>query len=69
MALPLDLILVRHGQSEGNAAKRLSEKSDHTAYTKEFRNRHSASLRLTDLGRKQAQTAGEWINPLLSVES
>lgn len=61
MALPIDLVLVRHGQSEGNAAKRLSEKGDHAVFTEKFMNRHSASFRLTDLGRSQADKAGEWI--------
>ncbi|MFA6407360.1 MAG: phosphoglycerate mutase family protein [Candidatus Paceibacterota bacterium] len=58
MALPIDLVLVRHGQSEGNIAKRRSESGDHEAFTPEFRNRHSASFRLTDLGREQAKKAG-----------
>jgi hypothetical protein len=30
MSLPIDLVLIRHGQSEGNAAKRLAEKGDDT---------------------------------------
>jgi NAD+ kinase len=61
MALPIDLVLVRHGQSEGNAAKRLSEKGDHSAFTEAFRNRHSASYRLTKKGREQAKLAGAWL--------
>lgn len=61
MTLPLDLVLVRHGQSEGNAAKRLSEAGDHSAYSPEFRKRHSGTYRLTDLGRTQADQAGEWL--------
>ncbi len=61
MALPLDLVLVRHGQSEGNAANRLSEKGDYSAYTSGFRDRHSSSFRLTDKGRLQATRAGLWI--------
>src|SRR3989338_3726543 len=61
MTLPIDLVLVRHGQSEGNAAKRRSEAGDHSAFTKEFLNRHSASFRLTDKGCAQAQRAGEYI--------
>lgn len=61
MTLPIDLVLVRHGQSEGNAAKRLSEAGNHEAFTPEFRNRHSSALRLTDLGRLQAKVTGKWI--------
>src|SRR3989338_3424748 len=61
MALPIDLLLVRHGQSEGNKARRCSEGGDHSAFTDEFRDRHSASFRLTELGRKQAEEAGAWL--------
>jgi len=61
MTLPIDLVLVRHGQSEGNAAKRLSEAGDHSAFTRDFLDRHSASLRLTDKGREQARLAGEFL--------
>lgn len=66
--LPIDLVLVRHGQSESNAAKRLSEKGDHSAFTEAFRNRHSSSFRLTDLGRKQAKRAGNWIQDNLCAD-
>lgn len=61
MTLPVDLVLVRHGQSEGNAAKRLSEAGNDSAYTDEFLVRHSASFRLTDKGREQARQAGEFL--------
>lgn len=61
MTLPVDLVLVRHGQSEINKAKRLSEAGDNSAFTKEFRNRHSASFHLTDKGREQAHLAGAYI--------
>lgn len=59
--LPIDLVLVRHGQSEGNAAKRRSEKGDHTAFTPEFLDRHTSSFRLTALGREQARAAGAYL--------
>ena len=59
--LPLDLVLVRHGHSEGNAAKRLSEKGDDSAYTPEFLNRHTVSFRLTKKGQKQANKTGKWL--------
>ena len=61
MPLPIDLILVRHGQSEGNLAQRRSEKGNHADYTEAFKDRHSASFRLTDLGRTQAEQAGAWL--------
>lgn len=59
--LPIDLVVVRHGQSEGNAAKRLSEAGDNRAFTQAFRERHSSSLRLTPKGVDQAKRAGRWI--------
>lgn len=61
MTLPLDLVFVRHGQSEGNKAKRLSEAGDHTAFDTAFRNRHTRSFRLTELGREQAVKTGAWL--------
>ena len=61
MTLPIDLVLVRHGQSEGNKAKRLSEAGDHTAFSENFRKCHSSSYRLTRLGRKQAEMTGIWL--------
>lgn len=61
MTLPIDLFLVRHGQSEGNVARRRSEAGDHTAYTEEFRDRHSASFRLSTKGREQAKQAGRYL--------
>ncbi len=61
MTLPIDTLLVRHGQSEGNAAKRLAEGGDHGAMSPEFLSRHTRSYRLTDLGRTQAKQAGEWL--------
>lgn len=61
MTLPIDMVLVRHGDSEINIANRLSRAGDDSAFTAEFRTRHTASFRLTKLGREQAQVAGEWI--------
>lgn len=58
---PYELILVRHGQSEGNLAVSRSEKGDLSSYTPEFKNKHSSSYRLTDKGVKQAKVTGEWI--------
>src|SRR3989338_8127735 len=58
---PVDLILVRHGQSEGNLAIKSSNEGDNKFFTPEFRNRHSRAFRLTDKGIKQAEAAGRWI--------
>ena len=58
---PIDLILVRHGQSEGNIANKSSREGDNKFFTPEFRNRHSRDFRLTDKGIDQAKSAGKWI--------
>ena len=58
--LPIDLVFVRHGQSEGNAAKRLSEKGDNTGYAR-LSNRHTRSFRISNRGREQAVIAGTWL--------
>ncbi|OGZ19374.1 MAG: hypothetical protein A2494_01285 [Candidatus Lloydbacteria bacterium RIFOXYC12_FULL_46_25] len=60
MTLPIDLVLVRHGESEGNAAKRLSETGDDRG-VRELEKRHTASFRLTERGRRQAIQAGKWL--------
>lgn len=59
--LPIDLIVIRHGESEGNVANKAGRKGDNSFFTPNFRNRHSRDFRLTDHGIKQAQVAGEWL--------
>lgn len=59
--MPLDLVLVRHGESEGNVANRRSKRGDDSLYSDEFLSRHSSQWRLTDKGIAQAQQAGKWI--------
>jgi NAD+ kinase len=61
MTMPLDLVLVRHGESEGNVAFGLSRQGDHSHYTPEFLARHSSRWRLTDKGVAQAHNAGDWL--------
>jgi NAD+ kinase len=66
MTMPLDLVLVRHGESEGNVAHALSLKGDDRWYTAEFRARHSSTWRLTDRGIEQARQAGAWMRANVS---
>lgn len=61
MPMPRDLLLVRHGESEGNVAAKQSRLGDHSYFTPEFKARHSSSWRLTDRGVEQARAAGSWI--------
>jgi broad specificity phosphatase PhoE len=59
---PVELILVRHGESEGNLAQKYSKKGDDRLWaTQNFQARHTSRYRLTDKGRGQAHAAGEWI--------
>lgn len=65
--LPIDIVLVRHGEAEINLAKALSRAGDNSLFTPEFRNRHSSSFRLTKHGQRQSEMAGDWIeNSMLS---
>lgn len=59
--MPVNLVLVRHGQTEGNIARELSKQGDESLWTPEFRQRPPRLWRLTERGIKQAQAAGKWI--------
>lgn len=59
--MPIDLVLVRHGESEGNAAKRRSRNGETGLYDEVLGGRHTRSYRLTDKGRAQAEKAGNYI--------
>jgi broad specificity phosphatase PhoE len=58
---PIDLVLVRHGESEGNLAQQLSKQGDDCLWTEEFSKRHTSRYRLTEKGVEQAQSAAKWI--------
>lgn len=59
--MPIDLLLVRHGESEGNLAKERHKAGDDSGFTEAFRDRHSSQFRLTTRGVAQAQAAGAWL--------
>jgi broad specificity phosphatase PhoE len=59
--MPTNLVLVRHGESEGNVATSLSKKDDDSMFTETFINRHSSTWMLTEKGKQQARIAGKWI--------
>ncbi len=62
MVMPRNLILVRHGESEGNVANRASRKGDNSYFDDpRFVNRHSSKWRLSDKGIEEARWAGEMI--------
>lgn len=59
--MPNHLVLVRHGESEGNFVRRAFRDGDTGYLNEEFRGRPGHEWRLTPEGVKQAQAAGEWI--------
>ncbi len=66
MTMPIDFTLVRHGESEGNRAKKLAEKGLGHEVPEGFYERHSVSFRLTDKGIAQAKATGKWIRENLA---
>ncbi len=72
MTLPMDLVLVRHGQSEANVVQKREKDIDAAVANGEMDvsplpeavaifSRHDSQQRLTSDGRSQASTAGEWL--------
>lgn len=60
--LPLDLVLVRHGQSEANVVAEMFKRGDRSGQEALLAAaRHDGHVRLTDLGRNQARAVGQWI--------
>lgn len=61
MGMPNDLLIIRHGHSEGNLAVDRGKKGDDSLFTPGFRETPGHRWRLTAEGRQQARLAGEWI--------
>lgn len=60
--MPKNLILVRHGQSEGNLVTKQFEESHNEAFfSDEFLGLHESQYSLTKLGISQAKKASEWL--------
>ncbi len=66
--MPNNLVLIRHGESEGNIATTRSKHGDHSAYQGEFLKRHSSLWRLSPKGIWQAQETGKWLREELRLE-
>jgi broad specificity phosphatase PhoE len=58
---PIDLLLLRHGESEGNAAHSLARTGDLSGFTPAYRTTHGSMWRLTPRGVDQARNAGRWL--------
>lgn len=61
MGMPNDLVIVRHGHSEGNLVVDHGKKGDDSLFTPGFRETPGHQWRLTDEGCEQAQKTGKWI--------
>ena len=61
MGMPLDLYVIRHGQSEANVIVQAGEQGDNSLYTQDNVTVPDRSWRLTAIGRKQADCIGRWL--------
>jgi broad specificity phosphatase PhoE len=70
MSLPIDLVLIRHGQSEANVIQQDERAGRERRNADAIRARPDWQQRLTVLGREQAMRAGRWLaaNGLLPSE-
>lgn len=64
MSMPVNLFIVRHGESAGNRAKRMSENGDHSLM-EQLRETHTSMWPLTPKGIEQAELAGKFLNQLI----
>lgn len=60
--MPIDLVFVRHGQSEGNIVQRSFKYGDGMDLPEGFFNTHDWRYRLTADGVMQAEIAGKWLH-------
>lgn len=61
MAMPRDLVMVRHGQSEANIVQKIFKENPEAIAPQGFFDRHDTHMRLSKKGREQALAAGEWL--------
>jgi len=59
--MPIDLVLVRHGQSEQNKALKAVRSGNQSLITHGFLHTPDSQFRLSALGREQAQITGRWL--------
>ena len=59
--MPIDLVLVRHGASEGNMAFAQGRKGNNSLFTPTFMETHESKWRLTQEGKHQVTITGRWI--------
>lgn len=67
MTLPIDLVFVRHGQSEANIVQQREKREPEFRPPPEFNDRHDWQYRLSADGRDQAQTAATFFDNRLAA--
>lgn len=61
MGMPLDLYVIRHGESEANVIVKAGERGDNSLFTQDNVTVPDRSWRLTAVGRRQADCIGRWL--------
>lgn len=61
MTMPIDLVLVRHGESEQNLALRAAKQGDVSMIHDAYRATVASQFRLSKTGQHQARVTGEWL--------
>ncbi len=59
--LPMEMVFVRHGQSEANVVQHAEKNGQTPEEAAEIYRRHDYMHHLTDLGVEQAKNAGDWL--------
>ncbi len=67
MSMPKHLLVLRHGESEGNVANNKAKAGDLSSFTDEFVTTPGRTWRLTELGVSQAKLIGEWLRKELKL--
>lgn len=68
MALPAELVLIRHGESEGNFVRQSFRNGAPDAAMEEVLEKPQSEYRLTNQGIEQAKAAGAWIAENIGTE-
>jgi broad specificity phosphatase PhoE len=69
MAMPNNLVLVRHGRSKGNEARAAERQGDESLFTPEFREQPGHRWDLTSEGEEQARCAGRFLLKQFGIDA
>lgn len=68
MVLPVDLVFVRHGQSEANIVQKSEKEIVGYVPPAWYREKHDSKMNLSPLGREQAIEAGKWLHENILID-